>query len=574
MFDTTTLFNNLRNRIGNPASAWSLKRKLFGYMLLLVCLLVFFLMTALFLSGQFNSTEKDTYNALDMQMEVYEKDIHDHFDSIAAAGINLSRNMTAAIEGYLALNKMSFADLTDNAYCIASLQELTLEPLMQQLNQENCSGVFLMLDTTINSSLENAESSRAGMYLQTSGYKSTYNPIFLLYGNAEIARRNEITPHRQWHLEFDTGMFPAYEDFKKSTDEPITKLYRLTDLILIPGTESRVMLLCVPLVASNGDFYGICGFEISESYFMSYYAQPTKVDYLTYLLTPDSSETINTEDGFSCGDSDGYYRTPSGTLSAKELGNGLYTYRGDELSYIGISRSISLSPNNPDYMLSVLMRKSDFDYDRTMETVQVLLIWALIVSAAVCLCLFFSRHFLIPLLKSIERIKSDAYLEEQTSIPEIDDLFAFLAAKDRRHTEIVHNLSKEKQEILSKHEILRNEHDAVTSEKEHLQTEYEKAQMELSRLAYSRKLEIDPDDYAHFLDGVKTLTVTERKVFDLYLSGMTVKEIAKTSGIAESTVYYHNKNIYSKLGINSLKQLLRYAALMQQQEKEKDDMLT
>ncbi len=568
MFNSPTLFNNIRNRIENSASAWSLKRKLFGYMLLLVCLLVFFLMSALFLSGQFNSTEKDTYDALDMQMEVYEKDIHDHFDSIAAAGINLSRNLTASIENYLAPNKISFTDLTDNSRSIAALQELSLPPLMQQLNQESCSGVFLLLDTTINSSLENASTSRAGMYLQTNGYKSTYNPVSLLYGNADIARKNGIIPHRQWHLEFDIGMFPAYEDFKKNTGEQITKLYRFTDLILIPGTESRIMLLCVPLIASNGEFYGICGFEISESYFMSYYAQPTKVDYLTYLLTPGFSNLINTDSGFSCGDSDGYYRTPTGMLSAKELGNGLYTYQGDELSYIGISRSISLSPNNSDFMLSVLMRKSDFDYDRTMETVKVLLIWALIVSAAVCLCLFFSRRFLIPLLKGIERIKSDAYLEEQTSIPEIDDLFAFLAAKDRHHTEIVHNLSKEKQEILSQNEILRNEHDAVASEKEHLQTEYEKAQIELSRLAYSRKLEIDPDDYAHFLDGVKTLTVTERKVFDLYLAGMTVKEIAQTSGIAESTVYYHNKNIYSKLGINSLKQLLRYAALMQHQENE------
>ncbi len=331
MLKSTTLFTKLRNRIGNSASALTLKRKLFGYMLLLVCLLVIFLISALFLSGQFHSTEKDTFDALDMQMEVYEKDISDHFDSIAAAGINLSRNLTASIQSYLAMHKMSFSDLTDNREHITNLQEYSMEPLMQQLNQENCSGVYLILDTTINSNLENAASSRAGMYLHTNGYKSSYNPVVLLYGNADIARENGIIPHRQWHLEFNTNMFPEYEDFKKSTGEPITKLYRYTDLFLIPGTESRIMLLCVPLIASNGEFYGICGFEISESYFMSYYAQPTKVDYLTYLLTPGSSDTINTQSGFSCGDSDGYYRTPAGTLSAKELGNGLYTYRGDEL---------------------------------------------------------------------------------------------------------------------------------------------------------------------------------------------------------------------------------------------------
>ena len=103
------------------------------------------------------------------------------------------------------------------------------------------------------------------------------------------------------------------------------------------------------------------------------------------------------------------------------------------------------------------------------------------------------------------------------------------------------------------------------------QTEFEKAQKELQRLAYSRQAEIDPDAYIQFLDGIETLTQTERKIFNYYLDGLNVKEIAETISVKESTVYSHNKNIYSKLGINSLKQLLRYSALMRQQEKEATD---
>ncbi|MBR5313172.1 MAG: helix-turn-helix transcriptional regulator [Clostridia bacterium] len=64
------------------------------------------------------------------------------------------------------------------------------------------------------------------------------------------------------------------------------------------------------------------------------------------------------------------------------------------------------------------------------------------------------------------------------------------------------------------------------------------------------------------------LTRTERRIFDYYLDGLSIKEIAEKLQVKESTIYSHNKNIYSKLGINSLKQLLRYAALMHQQEKE------
>ena len=110
-------------------------------------------------------------------------------------------------------------------------------------------------------------------------------------------------------------------------------------------------------------------------------------------------------------------------------------------------------------------------------------------------------------------------------------------------------------------------------EKERLQTafekaqeKYESAQLEISRLAYDRKQEVDPSDYQQFLHGIDTLTPTERKIFTYYLSGKDVKEILSIAGIKESTLRYHNKNIYSKLGVNSLKQLLRYATLMQRDD--------
>ena len=71
---------NILDSRGNPVSdavskigrgtGWSLKRKLFSYMLLLVCLLLLVLITGMFLLGQFNSTEQSTFDALDMQMEV------------------------------------------------------------------------------------------------------------------------------------------------------------------------------------------------------------------------------------------------------------------------------------------------------------------------------------------------------------------------------------------------------------------------------------------------------------------------------------------------------------------------
>ena len=57
------------------------------------------------------------------------------------------------------------------------------------------------------------------------------------------------------------------------------------------------------------------------------------------------------------------------------------------------------------------------------------------------------------------------------------------------------------------------------------------------------------------------LTKSERNIFEMYLAGKTAKEIIEATGIKESTLKFHNSNIYEKLGVSSRKQMLRYAAL-------------
>jgi len=587
MINNPEILESLRNRLSDAVPAfvcrtgWSLRRKLFSYMLLLACLLLLVLVTGMFLLGQFNNTERETFEDLDMQMEVFEKGILKHFDSIAAAGVNLSENMTASLEGYLQLRGLSFADLTDNSECIAELQAMMLEPLLQQIRQEDCSGVFVMLDTTVNSSAKNADTSRAGVYLKVNGYTTAYNPPTLLRGDPEIIRSKDLTAHCQWKLEFDTGMFSSYEDILADALLPPVKAYRFTELFNLPGTEEDVMLLTVPMAGNDGTYYGVCGFEVSEKYFMAYHAQPTKVDHLTFLMTPLPSGTIDTAAGFSCGVSDGYYRAPQGQLTVRDAGNDLFVFDGDEIPYLGVTRKIALSPNTPDYMLSVMMRKSDFDKDMRTENIKNVSLLILLGCVAISSCHYFSRRFLTPILQSLEQLKYAESAEIPSDIPEISDLFAFLANKDREHEQALNTLEQEKNNaqsekdtLLRKYTEVRTEYEKTQSALGQVQQERKRAQNELARLlACSRQTEIDPDAYARFLDGIKTLTATEQKIFNYYLDGMDIKQIAEVSSVKESTIYTHNRNIYSKLGINSLKQLLRYAALMRQQEKEMAELI-
>ena len=81
----------------------------------------------------------------------------------------------------------------------------------------------------------------------------------------------------------------------------------------------------------------------------------------------------------------------------------------------------------------------------------------------------------------------------------------------------------------------------------------------------SPPIEVSDSDKEYFEKGLETLTPTEFAIYNAYIAGSTTKEIMSTLGIKENTLKFHNKNIYSKLGVSSRKQLLGvYRAISEQ----------
>lgn len=68
----------------------------------------------------------------------------------------------------------------------------------------------------------------------------------------------------------------------------------------------------------------------------------------------------------------------------------------------------------------------------------------------------------------------------------------------------------------------------------------------------------------NFVYGSETLTPTERIIYDAYLEGKTTKEIMSEMNIKENTLKFHNKNLYSKLGVTSRKQLVSIATQLKE----------
>jgi len=69
---------------------------------------------------------------------------------------------------------------------------------------------------------------------------------------------------------------------------------------------------------------------------------------------------------------------------------------------------------------------------------------------------------------------------------------------------------------------------------------------------------------AYFAAQRVSLTPTERIIYNSYLNGKSTKEIMAELDIKENTLKYHNKNIYSKLGVSSRKQLVMIASALKE----------
>lgn len=529
----------------------SMKRKLFGYMFLLAVMLLILVFAGLLLIGQFTGIKQKTYETLEFQADVFERQIDSHIDGLAAMSIRLSSDSTSAIENYLAENRIAFSDLNNSEKNVFGVQEALFDILKHKLLETDCSGAFIVLNASVNTSVENAAHSRTGLYLQHSSIDFSDDSILLYRGLSDLGKEHGVMPHRKWRLEFSTDLFPDYTKLMKGSDLPLQYSYRISDVFTLTNTSERVVLFTLPIMGGDGTVYGLCGFEISESYFKHVFSQPSNLDHVVFVVNSGSDGIKSAADSFSCGITNGYYLAPKGDFTASSFGSGLTLFEGNPTSYIGVTKQFQPCKDDGDFSLTVLIPKQDYNGWSMNNALRILLLMLLLVTATVGCCFYFSRRFLLPIKQGLEKIKQKEY-GEHSNVIEINDLFAFLAEQDRIAEAQFAEIESEKAKIQTTLDQMSSEHS--------------EARQEIARLAYSRKNEVDPYDYEQFLLGVKTLTQMERTVFDRYLAGKSVKEIVELEGIKESTVRFHNRNIYSKLGVNSLKRLLMFAAIMKRDE--------
>ena len=530
----------------------SMRRRLLLYMGALAALLLFSLFAVLLLLGQLKSPREEMKKSLTFQMEAFRSDVTSLWRNVSVMGVHLSEDMTALIEERV----KDFDALSGSADALEQLEASMLGPLCQYVQQADCSGGFVLLSVSLNP--DAAADSFSGLYVQRSNAEHTTSDLLLYRGMADIGRQHRVMPHRKWAQEFCPADFPGLADQLEAASAPIERACRTTELLTLPGTTEQAILLSVPMVGADGRVYGLCGFSVNQTYFSAHHAQPSAVSSLACVLS-DAAEGLDIQKGLLTYPAGGFCFVPDELLAEKSLRGGLSAFAGTELSFVGISEPFTVAAGDEaPHDLTVLIPKSDYDRALLKSRLEAAGVLMLLLFFAVSCCLFYTRRYLRPILRDIERLKDESGGTQMT----FDELQP-VSARLRSHEQTITVLETEKLDLQGQVEHMQSQ---VVDTQEQL----DDSLAEIRRLAYLGKKELDPADYQKFLEGYAKLSSKELEICAALAKGLSARQCAEQTGNALSTIDTYRKRVYGKTNIHRVRQLRLCYALMQLEQAEQD----
>ena len=530
----------------------SMRRRLLLYMGALAALLLFSLFAVLLLLGQLKSPREEMKKSLTFQMEAFRSDVTSLWRNVSVMGVHLSEDMTALIEERV----KDFDALSGSADALEQLEASMLGPLCQHVQQADCSGGFVLLSVSLNP--DAAADSFSGLYVQRSNAEHTTSDLLLYRGMTDIGRQHRVMPHRKWAQEFCPADFPGLADQLEAASAPIERACRTTELLTLPGTTEQAILLSGPMVGADGRVYGLCGFSVNQTYFSAHHAQPSAVSSLACVLS-DAAEGLDIQKGLLTYPAGGFCFVPDELLAEKSLRGGLSAFVGSELSFVGISEPFTVAVGDEaPHDLTVLIPKSDYDRALLKSRLEAAGVLMLLLFFAVSCCLFYTRHYLRPILRDIERLKDESGGTQMT----FDELQP-VSARLRSHEQTITVLETEKLDLQGQVEHMQSQ---VVDTQEQL----DDSLAEIRRLAYLGKKELDPADYQKFLEGYAKLSSKELEICAALAKGLSARQCAEQTGNALSTIDTYRKRVYGKTNIHRVRQLRLCYALMQLEQAEQD----
>ena len=502
----------------------SMKRKLMLYWGMMALVVFALFLVILSFAGVFSNPARKLEQVLEMQLSNTYADMTGHFDTLAAQCIRLSEQASTEIEEALGYG-VSIKTLNDRPDQLVELQQSLYPPLNTTLQVGPCSGAFLILDATVNTAAEGAEHSRSGLYLRyacLNAASPVNQHVACFRGSSGIARAEGLELHNRWNLEFDVDAIPGYRETMNQSVSRLADAYFWTGRVHLQDTWEDAMLLCVPIVNSDGSVCGLCGVELSSLYFQLTYPAPESEFGHMIVALGSLDDDIFSLSGGVLGGQDGTHLDTAQELQIRREPY-FYTYTAQgEGSYIGLHRRLPCATQDGgELTLAVLVPEQSYRSAAALNRI----VWIggslAFLLAMLALALFFSRRFVGPIVQSLEAVqKNTSFTEHGSGISEIDVLLQFIHSREKNRSLNGNGLPPDIAELFNS-----------------------------------------------FSERVQSLTTAEKTILKYYVEGYETADIPEKAFISISTVRKHNSNIYRKLGVASREELMLYIELFRRCER-------
>ncbi|MFA7148380.1 MAG: LuxR C-terminal-related transcriptional regulator [Syntrophomonadaceae bacterium] len=503
--------------------------RLFLFLIVLVLTIFLGVIAILFITGTFTAGMSESQRMFENELLHVSQDISNQYGELSIQAIEFSKELSRSIEDKTNKLGIPVSDLHEHPEILERVISGELDRTLFCLQRSKSSGVFFILNATINPALDKAKNSKAGLYIKNMEpniISSSSPTIIILRGIPSISRNNSLSLHAQWTMEFDVSDAPYYHRPMNAANVnrnlPLSRLYYWTPKLTLPNTSEEVMLCSVPLIDSQGNVFGVCGIEISTMLFkLTHIPNNSIYSRLFCVLSPTTEGTIKLQQSmFAGGYSARIMSKGNDTLKISDNRRSFYSYNNQDSSFLGIHTPANLYPKgsafyDEQWATAIMVPEDDLVSSITKLNLLLIGLLMILIILGIIASYVLSQRFLKPITEGLNMIKStDLSAAPRTKIAEIDDLISFLAT----HNEEL--LEKARQENLSL---------TILDE---------------------------------FLENIKSLSPAERSVFDLYAKDHNAKEIAEILCLSINTIKTHSKRIYTKLDITSREELLLYVQML------------
>ena len=586
---------------------WHNKRSMRGrfiiYLLSLVLLAGSAMLILLNVIGIVQPPSHDIDRFLEYELNTRTNDIKRQMNALAAHNIDLSQQLQNDIDRVMLEQGIynNYDALNNNPEALTAIQQATYQTLAAKMQQAPASGALYLINASVNTNM--LEPTYNGLFLKFTNIYSEntlFNEICMFRGNPQVARNNNISLYSTWQLELNVHAYPQADKLLHAKENNISQQYILTDVAHLKESWEQSRLFLMPINSNDGKIIGVCGFEISSVYFQQRTKQANYKGYL--LITAILDKKADNEYQGQLSNPASFVNATIKTSSDSE--HELFT-AGQE-RFIGFTAPLTVGAS--EHKVAVMLPADSYYHLQRQAKMRLLIMLGIILLLSLLSAGYFSKKYVDPLVADLQQLQQNPDAPPQSNVLELNQFFEFLQNHSEQQAEKLRQLQSENNQVQKQYGLaalrlqeaqekqkqtanqyihleeqlaaLQNEIQQVRLQMEQTQQEKLQAQQEREQAqqqfnfaqaalekAIEKKLEsVDPDSYQMFIDNLATLTPKEEDIFNLYVQGCSTKDIISQLGITENTLKYHNKNIYSKLGVKTRKELLQYIELMRNAE--------